>query len=404
MTSLEFSLIPDSDADLAVMRELMGEFRQESGVEVVLKPLEWNTAWQELMVAALQGRGADISHVGSTWVSSLTAMNSLYAFRRDFLRRIGGGGAFLAPNWSTSGLEGEDNTWSLPWTTYAYAIVYRRDLLQEAGIKEAAAFDTPAHLANTLAKLTETAGVDLPWTMPLVDAPSTDYLHIAASWVWASGGDFMDAAGKKVSFDQPSAASGFIHFIDAQRRNSAQGSLYDGATPMNDFLAGKAAAALTDLRTVNTAHLTATDRTMIDKMGVATVLNTPWCGGGNLVLWRHVQGEHRRLQAALDLVEFLLRDTTLTKLSRLTYTLPARKSSLAQLFPPDHIVSPVITRIETSGRGYRPLSLWHRVEIQLAEFLNPFVNEVLANPDADIAKEFNARLAQLAKRLNLALS
>ena len=77
MTTIEFSIIPDTDADYQTFVRLMSEFKAETGVEVNLKRMSWDNAWQQLIAIATQGQGADLSHVGSTWVSSLIAMKSL---------------------------------------------------------------------------------------------------------------------------------------------------------------------------------------------------------------------------------------------------------------------------------------------------------------------------------------
>ena len=39
--------------------------------------MEWGDAWPQLIGIATQGQGVDVSHVGSTWVSSLMTMNAL---------------------------------------------------------------------------------------------------------------------------------------------------------------------------------------------------------------------------------------------------------------------------------------------------------------------------------------
>ncbi len=77
MTAIEFTAIPDTDADYDLQLELLAEFRNRTGIEVKLTRMEWSDAWQQLINISTHGQGADISHVGSTWVSSLVSMNAL---------------------------------------------------------------------------------------------------------------------------------------------------------------------------------------------------------------------------------------------------------------------------------------------------------------------------------------
>ena len=40
-------------------------------------------------------------------------------------------------------MEDDRNTWGIPLSAYTYAIAYRRDLLEQAGLDAARAFATP---------------------------------------------------------------------------------------------------------------------------------------------------------------------------------------------------------------------------------------------------------------------
>ncbi|HEX6269257.1 MAG TPA: hypothetical protein VFZ43_03400 [Anaerolineales bacterium] len=77
MVAIEFTAIPDTDVNYTLLPELLESFRKEAGVEVKLTSLAWTDAWHQFINISAQGQGADISQVGSTWVSSLVSMNSL---------------------------------------------------------------------------------------------------------------------------------------------------------------------------------------------------------------------------------------------------------------------------------------------------------------------------------------
>jgi hypothetical protein len=43
--------------------------------------------------------------------------------------------------------------------------------------------------------------VENAWLMPVVPHPFNDFVHMAASWIWSSGGHLMDNRGKQVLFN-----------------------------------------------------------------------------------------------------------------------------------------------------------------------------------------------------------
>jgi hypothetical protein len=77
VAGIEFTFILDLDADYDLQLELLESFRRETGIEVKTTRMPWSKAWQQLIDIATHGQGADISYVGSTWVSSLVGMNCL---------------------------------------------------------------------------------------------------------------------------------------------------------------------------------------------------------------------------------------------------------------------------------------------------------------------------------------
>src|SRR5574342_755008 len=100
MVSIEFSLIPDADADFQTIARLMSDFKRETGIDVHLQRMDWSNAWSQLISIATQGQGADASHVGSTWVSSLMTMNALSPIHRNLIAKVGGEQAFVHSAWS----------------------------------------------------------------------------------------------------------------------------------------------------------------------------------------------------------------------------------------------------------------------------------------------------------------
>ncbi len=191
--TLDFSLIGPPSQNL---RDLLDEFQeQRPNVKINLLTMSWENAWPNLLAHALYGKGADVSHIGSTWGSSLVAMNAVRQFKPQEIELLGGPQAFVPSAWESAGVAGIDGIWSMPWSFFTFMIIYRRDLLQKSGVDEAAAFTTPAAFRQTVEKLKQ-AGLASPLLLPS-GAPFLDRIHIAASWVWKAGGYYVSSDGQR---------------------------------------------------------------------------------------------------------------------------------------------------------------------------------------------------------------
>src|SRR5512141_195426 len=217
MTTIEFSMIPDAESDYQVIVDLMFTFKRETGVDVHLKRMEWGNAWPQLISIATNGHGADISHVGSTWVSSLMTMNALRPMPGHLINKIGGEQAFVHSTWTSVVAEEDRHAYGIPLSAYVYIVAYRKDLLEKTGLNGNSAFATPHSLEETIRCLDELHEVENTWLMPIVPHPFNDLVHMAASWIWSSGGHMMDNRGKQVLFNSPAALAGLKSFLKLMR-------------------------------------------------------------------------------------------------------------------------------------------------------------------------------------------
>jgi ABC-type glycerol-3-phosphate transport system substrate-binding protein len=401
MTAIEFTVIPDTESDFNLQLELLAQFRKQTGIEVKLTRMEWSDAWGQLINISTHGQGADISHVGSTWVSSLVSMNALRSIPSYVVTKIGTEDSFIHSTWQSVMMEGERNAWALPLSTYTYAVVYRHDLLAQAGLDGATAFATPLAFEESICKLEELNCAEHAWLMPYVPFPYSDFVHTAASWVWSSGGHLLDNRGKQVLFDSPATLAGLKSYFKLLRR--VPKVEYLGIDQCMDMLIqGKAAAVLTDTRYL--LSQLDEDSPEVKNIGTASLMSIPWSGGGNLVIWRHTYGYPDRLEAAFKLAEFLTRKSTMLEVGRRAHILPARVDALDELIPRDHPLRPVMIQLVSSARTYRSIPLWRRIENQFGQELSVVATSIFENQDADLDPLLSETMGRLTHRLNLTLA
>jgi multiple sugar transport system substrate-binding protein len=399
MTTIEFSLIPDAESDFQTIVRLMADFKRSTGIDVNLKRMEWGDSWQQLISIATQGHGADISHVGSTWVSSLMTMNAVRPIPNHLISKIGSEQAFVHSTWTNVTSEEDRNVYGIPLSAYVYIVAYRKDLLEQAGLNSKTAFATPQALEESIQKLDALKAVENTWLMPIVPHPFNDLVHMAASWIWSSGGHIMDNRGKQVVFNSPAALAGLKSFLGLMRRTPATD--YLGADQcMDALISGKVAAVITDARALIVALQ---NNPNLENIGAASLMSIPWSGGGSVVVWRHTHGYPDRLEASYKLVEFLARKQTMLNLAGNSYTLPSRTDALDELFPPDHALRPVMLQLISTGRSYRPIALWHRIEHQFGVELGAVAKELMQKPELDLDTAVTRTMNSLADRLNLTL-
>lgn len=404
MTEIDFSIIPDTQEEFNLWSDLLKQFQQQTGNTVHPKKHSWSMAWPELMSYASTGRGADISHIGSTWVSSLMVMNALSPIPTEMIERVGRIKAYLPAAWQSTKVDNSEQVWSVPLSIYTYVIAYRKDMLKTIGLDEHTAFSTPEQISNSVDQLYKLKEFASPWVAPIVLPPFNDLIHLAASWIWNKGGDFMDAKGAHVTFDSDAALHGLKEYFHILRRNSLQQDYFGTNSAAQFLFQGEAAAVITDLRSFTTELNKPYPKEILDNIGVTTTTDTPWLGGGNLVVWKHARSYPDKFQAAHQLGEYITRKETMLEFGRNNLLLPARADVLEQLFPTDHIVSPLIHRLNTSGRSYRATSIWHRIEYQLGLELGNLLYKIHRKEEDEFNEEMEKQIRDLAIRLNLALS
>jgi ABC-type glycerol-3-phosphate transport system substrate-binding protein len=400
MVAIEFTAIPDTDEDYELQLELLASFRKQTNIEVKLTRMDWSDAWQRLINISTHGQGADISHIGSTWVSSLVSMNAVRSITAHIITKIGSQDSFVHSAWESVMMENDRNAWGIPLSAYTYAVAYRRDLLEQAGLDGNKAFATPLALEETVSRLEELNCAEHAWLMPYIPFPYNDFVHTAASWVWSSGGHLIDNRGKQVLFDSPATLAGLKAYFKLLRRQSNIDSIGTDEG-MQMLVQGKAAAVLTDARAILT-HLQE-DRPETQNIGAASLLSIPWSGGGNLVVWRHTYGFPDRLEAAFKLAEFLTRKSAMLEVGRRSHILPARVDALDELIPADHPLRPVMIQLVTSSRAYRTIPLWRRIENQFGQELSVIAKKLFEDKNADLDTLLAETMGQLTYRLNLTL-
>ncbi len=283
-------------------------------------------------------------------------------------------------------------------------VCYRKDLLGELGIDGETAFGTIESLAATVDKL-EHSHLEIPWIIPSSPSPYSDLVHMAASWIWEAGGDYIhiDPSGEEIVFNSPQAIKGLKAWLGLYRSIPSAYASLNQFDSSNLFARGRAATVVADNRFASSVYMGSVNGEVRQALGVAPLTSVPWYGGGSLVIWRHTQGYPERERAAVQLISFLTGKAAEIRWGKEVHSLPARVDVVQELYPQGNPLHRAFTKASESGRAYPAVPLWRRLEYQIAQGLHQCLQQTRENPSKDIETILHEQLDPLAERLNLTL-
>ncbi len=386
---IEFSVMRSSAVGIT---KLLERFEAEQHVHVRLHLLDWDTAWSDLIKVALYSDGPDVSEVGTTWLGDLVAMNALYAFDERDLERLGHSWSFLPSAWHSTHLAGESEVWAIPWVAGARLIIYRKKILNDAGLEPGTAFRDASHFEETLCEL-QKRNVAVPWTVPTGLTHTT--LHNLASWVWGAGGDFISPDGKRTLFTQPAARAGLKAYFTLGRYLAPSVRNLNGLEPDQQFIENADTAL-----TMSGAWLfSSASAELKPQLDVSLPPGPSFVGGSHLIIWKH----STKYEAARTLVQFLTQPEIQVKHSLNVGLLPALVNALAS--PPfsTDVRWQIAAHGVRTGRSFAVTRAWGLMEDRLTTEFAAIWHDVLNHPDLDLDAAISSRLEPLARRLDLVL-
>jgi len=393
----EIALWPRGSQAEGYFDKLLERYHQEGrGMRVKPHWMDAKNPWADVSRTMINRSGYDITELGVSWVESLVATNCLRPFSPKEFHSFGGPEAFIMPGWKSKKADAGDSVYSIPYMADARHIYYRRDLLEQAGVDEATAFNTPNSILQTLESL-KLAGVKHPFLAPIVSERMN--LSFIASWVWGVGADFINSAGSRATFDEPGAIAGIADYFRAANYIAPEFRQLDVPETDREFCRGNAAVTLSGSWLYHVLQQVPEFAAVRDNLGLALPVGQASCGGTHLVIWQHSLRE----EAAFDFIHFLTDPQVQADLSAVNFVLPARLAA-SQVSP--HASDPnyqVLVQTIISGRSYGASPFWNILEDRLSRLLVQIWPEYFETCPADANAFLSARLGPLARRINITL-
>ena len=181
-----------NDPEAEEMRAALDAFEQENpGVKVELQTIAWGESRQQFLREAAVGEGPDVVHIAFVWPRDMGAAGALLPLN-DFLETMpiqGGFDDFIATVLSV-GPDG--NIYGVPWTTDTWAMVYRTDVLEAAGVAEIPrTWDALREASRAIHEKTGKVGFGFPGG----SGPSNTIWFLANYYWWSNGSALVVADG-----------------------------------------------------------------------------------------------------------------------------------------------------------------------------------------------------------------
>jgi multiple sugar transport system substrate-binding protein len=366
MSTIKFWSMPNAgfESKKIIERELSLFHSSNPGITVEYEIFSWGRAWFKILNAIKEKKGPDVIQVGTTWIATLGYLGALHELDRckfdidSFIPSLAATGYY------------QNGLIALPWFCDSRVLFYRKDHLKDAGIflKELETWDTlKLACLKLLRKKKRTSKYKAP--LGFSGYKEQQMLQDIATWIWSSGGGFLNADGKTSALTRHETTNGLKLFLSLLSSGCIATSSLDQSAreacesfflhDSNVFLISNAWPLQTYL---NPSFKGFIGKTRASNFGIALVPSGSYgrfnFSGGSSLAITNFTGD---ITEPLALVKFLTSNDSLTRYCQKIRMLPSRKNSLIMFN--DRETSDVIRQaIYNYGRSFTPNPLWGSLE------------------------------------------
>ncbi|WP_160680167.1 sugar ABC transporter substrate-binding protein [Clostridium sp. C8-1-8] len=391
--NLNVWIMPNSGTPDKDFMEIIKPFLDKNpNIKVTPTVLDWGSAWTKITAASTSGQAPDITQLGNTWVSAVSAMGALEDLT-PYYKDFGGDDAFVKATLTTTGIEGKKERYAIPWFIDTRAIYYRKDACEKAGVDPKKDFDTWDSFKAALKKLN---GVEINGKkMAALGMPGKNdwnVVHNFSWWIWGAGGEYIKD-GKAV-INSPEAVEGINYYASL----AADGLMPKAALEKNSsevealFNSGEYATIFSGAYLAQTIkNEFAKDSTKSldpSKVGVAIIPKGPkdryaFFGGSDLSIFKSSKNKPE----AAKLLAYLASADAQVAYAKKHGNLPANAKSFDDKFVTDDPMLSVFKQQLQYGKSYPSIPGWAPSESLLQKGLsNVWDNVMGVNGAYDPAK------------------
>ena len=359
---------------------------------VVIEAVAWEKLWHFIQTKSVNQIGLDVSEVGTTWMGALLHNKLLRPFSADELNKIGGKASLQENAWRNTPEDNEGRPLCIPWMSDVRVVYYWKDMFQQAGVEGEGGFSSIAETDRTLAKL-HNAGIPA-WGAPTFGCNNN--VHHAASWIWATGKDYICNDQKRTFFCDDAALQGLTEYFKLyQYMPRAFVSLDDLLTA---FLKEEIAAVIDGPWLVNRILQQDPNGLRLQNLGITLPPGPPFVGGSNLVVWKFIP--ESKIETAIQLIQELLSFEIQHKVSSANGLIPVRKALLHRHPFSNNPQYELIQQASKMGRQLPTTHLWGTLESGLVQAFGDIWRDIRAGEFIHTDDVIRRHLSPLSERFD----
>ena len=363
------------------------------GVKVNTQYISWTHLDEKLTISFAGGVAPDVFQVGAEYVGGL-AYRGMAEPLDEYVERWGEADDYFSASWGTCVYRGK--VYGLPYLSAPRVLLYRKDLLREAG------FEGPPETWEELAEAAERMTVRRG---PVIDLAG---MNLPVSWqifvefLWENGGQIFDEEGKRSLLDSPEAVEALRFYADLYNRHrvcpTAGMPVAGGSVPV--FASKRAAMEIMNQFGIYNVKKYAPE--LLPEVGIAPTprrkervvsVYTDW-------LAMSPQGTHKEL--AWELMTFLMEPENLAAYNATLFFIPPRRSAVeaAEFMEENPQLGEFVSLMEEYGRSLPAIPEWFEIRTGLQAAVEAAIYEAKTPEQAlgDYSRELDELLAERAER------
>jgi multiple sugar transport system substrate-binding protein len=375
-------------------KELIPRFEAaHPGVKVNTQYISWTHLDEKLTISFAGGVAPDVFQVGAEYVGGL-AYRGMAEQLDEYVERWGEADDYFSASWGTCVYRGK--VYGLPYLSAPRVLLYRKDLLKEAG------FEGPPETWEELAEAAERMTVRRG---PVIDLAG---MNLPVSWqifvefLWENGGQIFDEEGKRSLLNSPEAVDALQFYADLYNTHrvcpTAGMPVAGGSVPV--FASKRAAMEIMNQFGIYNVKKYAPE--LLPEVGIAPTprrkervvsVYTDW-------LAMSPQGTHKEL--AWELMTFLMEPENLAAYNATLFFIPPRRSAVeaAEFMEENPQLGEFVSLMEEYGRSLPAIPEWFEIRTGLQAAVEAAIYETKTPEEAlrDYSRELDDLLAERAER------
>lgn len=362
---------------------------QHPGVKVNTQYISWAHLDEKLTISFAGGVAPDVFQVGAEYVGGL-AYRGMAEPLDDRVARWGQQRDFFPASWNTCVYQGR--VYGLPYLSAPRAVLYRTDLLRQAGLKRFP--DTWEELAEAARRMTRRRGPVT--TLAGMNLPVSWQVFI--EFLWENGGEIFTPDGRRSRLDSPEAVEALQFYVDLYHRYQVCPTSgmpqVGGAVPV--FASKKAAMEIMNQVGIYNVRKYAPE--LLSVVGVAPTPRRKRRVISVYTDWLAMSPQSRHKDLAWELMTFLVEPKNLAAYNATLFFVPPRRSAVeaADFLRRNPQLGEFVQMMERYGRSLPAIPEWFEIRTGLQSAVSAAIYQTKTPKQAlaDYSRELDELLAE----------